>query len=167
MAICSPQSLAELRSVARDNPNVQATGGFQGAAAYPPSMFAGVPYGCPDDCVGDHFYGLISALIPAAGAAGSTGVLITTQPQVRNQPRRLFLTETVADNFLINDIKVGQISLLATPGAISASVFVPNAICPDFRRQICEVSQFVTVEVSNVSGAAATFASTMSAYILA
>lgn len=127
----------------------------------PPADRMSPMYGCPDDCVGNHLYGFISSNV-AAGASASS----TAQPQVRNQPRRLFLTETVADNFLITNIEVGICNLLGTTGAISASIFIPNAECPDFKRTVCEVSQTVTVAIQNQSGAAATFAATMSAYLI-
>lgn len=153
---CSPATLAELRSGTQT-----ALGGQAGAAAFPPIVAAGA-YGCPDDCIGNHLYGFIQTNI--APAAAPTNVQV--QPQVRNQPRRLFLTETTADTFLIDDIKVGTLSLLGTAGAISASVFVPNSNVGDFVRRVCEVSQVVTVSVTNVSGANATFASTMNAYLL-
>jgi len=108
-------------------------------------------------------YGFILSNV-AAGATPIGGA--TAVPQVRNQPRRLFLTETVADNFLINNIEVGIVNLLGTAGSISAAVFIPNAICPDFKRVTCDVAQTITILVTNQSGAAATFAATMSAYLL-
>lgn len=156
MAYCSSDSLQALRSMTQ--PSV---GGYQGAAAFPPAAFPGSLYGCPDDCIGNHMYGFIASNIAAGAAANAVA-----QPQVRNQPRRLFLTETVADNFLITNIEVGIVNLLGTAGAISASIFIPNSECPDFKRTICEVSQQVTVSLLNQSGAAATFAATMSAYLL-
>lgn len=151
------------RNTAYNNQAQPAVGGFNGAQGYPQSLFDGQDYGCPDDCVGNHMYGFILSNV-AAGATPIGGA--TAVPQVRNQPRRLFLTETVADNFLINNIEVGIVNLLGTAGSISAAVFIPNAICPDFKRVTCDVAQTITILVTNQSGAAATFAATMSAYLL-
>ena len=151
------------RNTAYNNQAQPAVGGFNGAQGYPQSLFDGQDNGCPDDCVGNHMYGFILSNV-AAGATPAGGA--TAVPQVRNQPRRLFLTETVADNFLINNIEVGIVNLLGTAGSISAAVFIPNAICPDFKRVTCDVAQTITILVTNQSGAAATFAATMSAYLL-
>lgn len=118
--------------------------------------------GCPDDCIGSYLYGFIQTGI-AAGAQAT----IVAAPQKRNVPRRLFLSETVADNFTIDNIVVGVEPVLATAGAIAASAFVPNSLVPDFVQRRCEVSMNVTVTATNISGAAATFAATMSAYLLA
>lgn len=118
--------------------------------------------GCPDDCIGSYLYGFIQTGI-AAGAQST----IVAAPQKRNVPRRLFLSETVADNFTIDNIVVGVEPVLATAGAIAASAFVPNSLVPDFVQRRCEVSMNVTVTATNISGAAATFAATMSAYLLA
>lgn len=131
-------------------------GGPAGAQWLDPSLS-----GCPDDCVGDHLYGFDSGVV----AAGATA-LIVTEPQLRNQPRRLFLTEAVATNFLIRDIRVGVMPLLATTGPISAACFTPAALVPNFKRLICEVNQQVTVEVQNITAADQRFLATMSAYIV-
>jgi hypothetical protein len=161
MAYCSTDSLQALRSITMPQPQSYGRDPRDPQNPSPSDRIPPQMYGCPDDCVGNHLYGFISSNV-AAGASASS----TAQPQVRNQPRRLFLTETVADNFLITNIEVGICNLLGTTGAISASIFIPNAECPDFKRTVCEVSQTVTVAIQNQSGAAATFAATMSAYLI-
>lgn len=151
MSICatSPSSLAEIRSAYALNYGSD------------PAL-RGQLGGCPDDCIGSYLYGFIQTGI-AAGASAN----ISAAPQKRNIPRRLFLSETVADNFVVDNIVVGVEPVLATAGAIAASAFVPNSLVPDFVQRRCEVSMQVTVSVTNISGAAATFAATMSAYLLA
>jgi hypothetical protein len=156
---CSTDALAALRSGTAASANFVA-----GQPPYggPWSLPAGQVYGCPDDCIGDFLYGIIKIGV----AAGATET-ITVQPQKKNQPRRLYLSQTVADGFLIDDIKVGVDSLLATPSAIDPSIFIPNGIAPNFIRKVCDVSQFVSVQVQNLNAAAAAnFKATMSAYWL-
>lgn len=149
---CNTQALSDLRAA--------------GAAAIRPlaePSLGGALYGCPDDCIGNYMYGVISSAPIAAGVTAN----VVAVPQKRNQPRRLFLSETTADTFLINSISVGVENLLATSGPIAAAIFIPNSTVGDFRRVVCEVSQDVTVQVANISGAQATFAATFSAYMLA
>ncbi len=118
---------------------------------------------CPDDCIGDHLYGFDSAAPVPAGAT----VTVTANPQLRNQPRRLFLNQGIADGFLIEDIQVGVMPLLATTGPISPACFIPQSNVPNFKRLINEVNQPVAITVTNISGAALRFTATMAAYIVA
>ena len=151
MYSCSPTALQDLRNA-----------GARQIVQQKDFSLGDAIYGCPDDCIGNYMYGLIETGI-AAGASGTP----TANPQKRNQPRRLFLSETTADTFIINGISVGVENLLATSGPIAAAIFIPNSLVGDFRRVVCEVSQDVTVQVANISGAQATFAATFSAYMLA
>jgi hypothetical protein len=73
----------------------------------------------------------------------------------------------VADNFLIDSLEVGVENLLATSGQISAAIFIPNSNVGDFRRVVCDPVISVTARVTNISGAVATFASTVLAYQIA
>lgn len=118
---------------------------------------------CPDDCIGDHLYGFDSVAPIAPGAS----VTVTANPQLKNQPRRLFLSQTLADSFLIEDIQVGVMPLLATTGPISPACFIPNSNVPNFKRLINEVNQPVAVTVTNIGAAPLRFTATMAAYIVA
>jgi hypothetical protein len=151
MYSCSPTALQDLRNA-----------GARQIVQQRDFSLGDANYGCPDDCVGNYMYGLIETGI-AGGASGTP----TANPQKRNQPRRLFLSESVADNFLIDSLEVGVENLLATSGQISAAIFIPNSNVGDFRRVVCDPVISVTARVTNISGAVATFASTVLAYQIA
>jgi hypothetical protein len=97
------------------------------------------------------------ATLIAAGVSAT----ITTAPQKRNMPSKLFLSAGVAANFVINDIRVGVDPVLATTGAISAAVFVQDSNAPPFRSVICEVGMDFSMTVTNISAAAARFTATV------
>jgi hypothetical protein len=106
----------------------------------------------------DIIYGLDSGA--AAIAAGVT-VSISTTPQKRHIPKRIALTEAVANNFILSDLRVGVEPVLATTGNISLAIFVQNSTSPPFRAVLCEVGMDVTVVVTNVDAAAHRFTATV------
>lgn len=112
----------------------------------------------------DVIYGL-DALVPASGAPGSTAA-ISSSPQKRNVPQRIVVSQTVANNFVLSDIRVGVEPVLATTQNLSMAIFVQDSTAPNFRAVVCEVGMDFTVEVTNVTGAAARFTATVvGAYI--
>lgn len=148
-----------------------AVGGPGGAWPYPLADFKGLPYGCPDDCIGDHEYGLISLRgmdgVEDDGTilAGATAS-ITVLPQKRNQPRRLYLSEEMVNNFIGLDLVIGVEPVFASKVPFGLAQWQANSRVRDFRRIICEVSQTVVLQVRNISGAARPFISTMEAYMV-
>lgn len=146
-------------------------GGPGGAYPYPRTQ-APNPYGCPSNCIGVHQYGLIAAPTMAGVEtngtilAGNTGSIVV-QPQKRNQPRRVFLMDEMATNFIGTDFTIGSEPVFAARVPFALAQWLPNSTCMDFRRIICEVSQFVQLDAKNVSGEAKKFAATVEAYMLA
>lgn len=109
----------------------------------------------------DVIYGLDFDSVPA----GQTQA-ISSSPQKRNVPQRIVVSQTVANNFVLSDIRVGVEPVLATTSALSMAIFVQDSTAPNFRAVVCEVGMDFTVEVTNVTGAAARFTATVvGAYI--
>lgn len=108
----------------------------------------------------DVIYGLDGTI--AAGATAG----ISSSPQKRNVPQRIVVSQTVANNFVLSDIRVGVEPVLATTQNLSMAIFVQDSTAPNFRAVVCEVGMDFTVEVTNVTGAAARFTATVvGAYI--
>lgn len=111
----------------------------------------------------DVIYGLDSG---AAGIAAGVTAAISSSPQKRNVPQRIVVSQTVANNFVLSDIRVGVEPVLATTSALSMAIFVQDSTAPNFRAVVCEVGMDFTVEVTNVTGANARFTATVvGAYI--
>lgn len=108
----------------------------------------------------DVIYGL-DATVPA-----NTTQAISSSPQKRNVPQRIAVSQTVANNFVLSDIRVGVEPVLATTQNISMAIFIQDSTAPNFRAVVCEVGMDFTIEVTNVTGAAARFTATVvGAYI--
>lgn len=111
----------------------------------------------------DVYYGLDSG---AAGVAAASSASLSTTPQKRHIPKRMTVTSTVANNFVISDIRVGVEPVLATTSNMSMAVFIQDATAPSFRAVVCEIGMDFTVVVTNVTGAAARFtASVIGTYL--
>jgi hypothetical protein len=104
----------------------------------------------------DVIYGLDKASV-AAGTVES----LSTSPQKRNVPTRLTVSQTVANNFVLSDIRVGVEPVLATTQNLSMAIFVQDSTAPNFRAVVAEVGMDVSVVVTNISGAAARFTATI------
>lgn len=97
--------------------------------------------------------GFASALPVPAG--GSTR--ITTRPQVPFRLDRLTVPSDIAGLFTIDDVKVGKNSQFAAEGAVPARIFQENAVGVCLKGDTAQISMDVTISVTNISGAAATF----------
>lgn len=106
----------------------------------------------------DVIYGLDSG---AGGVAAGTTSTLSTSPQKRNVPTRLVVSQTVANSFVLSDIRVGVEPVLATTQALSMAIFVQDSTAPNFRAVVAEVGMDVSVTITNISGAAARFTSTI------
>lgn len=102
----------------------------------------------------DVYYGLDSG---AAGVGAGTSASLSTTPQKRHIPKRLTVSSTVANNFVISDIRVGVEPVLATTSNMSMAIFIQDATTPSFRAVVCEIGMDFTVVVTNITGAGARF----------
>lgn len=97
--------------------------------------------------------GFASAAAVAAGASAR----ITTRPQVPFRIDRLVVPSDIAGLFTIDDVKVGKNSQFAAEGAVPARIFQENGVGVTLKGDTAQVSMDVTISVTNISGAAATF----------
>jgi len=99
-----------------------------------------------------YFMGFFSAAIPAAGQ-----IAVTERPQVPFRPERFIVPSAFAPNFVINDLRIGKNSQLVTAQAVPAQAFQEDATNTPLGLDTAQVSQDITINVSNVSGAPADF----------
>lgn len=89
---------------------------------------------------------------PAAIASGDS-VLIIGRPQVIFRPEYLRVPSDIAGDFAIDDIKVGKDSQFVAPGPIPARLLQENAIGSRMQMDTAQISQEITIGVTNRSGA--------------
>jgi hypothetical protein len=95
----------------------------------------------------DYALGFGSTLVKANSSAN-----INAQPQVAFRPERLVIPASIADDFIITDIKVGKNSQLVSTGAIPAAAFASSrSEANRMRMDTAQISMFVTVSVTNTS----------------
>jgi len=92
----------------------------------------------------------------AAVGAGASGIA-TAQPQVPFRIDRLVVPSDIAGLFTIDDLKVGKNSQFAATGAVPARIFQENGVGVCLKGDTAQVSMLVTLNVTNISGGAATF----------
>lgn len=88
--------------------------------------------------------------------AGSSAT-ITAQTQVVFRPRRLVIPSDIAGSLLVNDLKVGKNSMFPSADPIPARVFSENAVGVDLQLDTAQVSQLISLALSNTSGANVSF----------
>ena len=82
---------------------------------------------------------------------GKSSANIGVQPQVIFRPERLVIPASIAEDFLITDIKVGKNSQLVSTGAIPASAFTSRSEATRMKMDTAQISMFVTISVTNIS----------------
>jgi len=97
--------------------------------------------------------GFESATPIAAGAS----VTITSRPQTLFKGQRLVLPSDIAGDFVIDDLKVGKDSQFVAEGAIPGRVLQENATNVDFDLDTAQISQDISISVTNIGGAPRTF----------
>ncbi len=108
------------------------------------------------------FLGFDSGTNIAAGATAN----VSTQPQDVFSPRKVIVPQTIAPNFTVNDIKVGNISQFSSSAAVPAETFVPDSAHTDVRFDTAQVSQQIVWNVTNISGAAQRFRASIEGFVL-
>lgn len=97
--------------------------------------------------------GFVSAAPVAAGAQAQ----VVSQPQVVFRPARLVIPSDIAGQFVIDQLLVGKNSQFASAAPNPARVFAENAVGVGLGMDTAQISQNVTIVVTNIGGAAATF----------
>lgn len=89
-------------------------------------------------------------------AAGDSAT-ITSRPQVLFKGQRLVVPSDVAGDFTVDDVKVGKDSQFVAEGAIPARVLQENAVDTAFELDTAQISQDISISVTNIAGAPRTF----------
>jgi hypothetical protein len=95
-------------------------------------------------------------LSSAGTIAAAAQQTVSNQPQVVFRPERLIISDVNAA-FTVQDLKVGKDSQFIASGTMPSAVFGPGAFGVRLKMDTCQVSMFVSVTVTNVSGGAVQF----------
>ena len=94
--------------------------------------------------------------IPALGSA-----IITANPQTLFRAKRLSVPGSIASDFTIDDIKVGNRSMLPAVGSIPAETFSNLSVGVRLKLTTAQVTMQISLSVTNISGAPTRFRATM------
>lgn len=90
--------------------------------------------------------------------AANTSTTITSRPQsFAFRPERIVIPATIAPDFTVDDIKVGNTSQLTQSGSLPAEMFVQGSMDSTMEMDTVQTSQDFVLAVTNQSGAARTF----------
>jgi hypothetical protein len=90
--------------------------------------------------------------------AANTSTTITSRPQsFAFRPERIVIPATIAPDFTVDDIKVGNTSQLVQSGSLPAEMFVQGSFDACMEMDTVQTSQDFVLAVTNQSGAARTF----------
>lgn len=89
-----------------------------------------------------------------AAAAQST---VNSQPQVVFRPDRVIVPNSIAPSFLINDLKIGKNSMFISATAVPAQAFSHDAAGVGLKMDTAQVSQIISITVTNISAGALRF----------
>ncbi|HAW09833.1 MAG TPA: hypothetical protein DCX12_01945 [Chloroflexi bacterium] len=76
---------------------------------------------------------------------------ISTQPYSRFKASRLVIPAEIAEHFSVIDMKVGRNSQVVATGSMPAMVFNETVRIPNLKLDPCDVSQFLTLSIENIS----------------
>lgn len=98
--------------------------------------------------------GLTSSAAVVAGALAT----ITARPQsIAFKPQRVVIPSTIAPDFIISDIKVGNKSQLVQSGELPGEAFSPDLVDGEMEMDTVQTSQDFVMVVQNISGASRVF----------
>ncbi len=98
--------------------------------------------------------GMASSSTIAASALSS----ITARPQnLAFKPQRIVIPATIAPDFLITDIKVGNVSQMVQSGTVPAEAFTQQLFDGMMEMDTVQTSQDFVLAVQNIAGAARSF----------
>jgi len=88
--------------------------------------------------------------------AGGT-ININAQPQCLFRSERLVIPSDIAGSILVQDLKIGNVSMFPVSNPVPGRCFTENAVGVDLGLDTATTSQFITLSVQNTSLAAVTF----------
>lgn len=95
--------------------------------------------------------------VSAAPVLPGQSITITSRPQVLFRGERLVLPSDLAGDFAVDDLKVGKDSQFVAEGAIPGRVLQENATDVGFDLDTAQISQDISISVTNIGGAPRTF----------
>jgi len=95
--------------------------------------------------------------LESLAVAPAAQVLVSTQPQTLYKPMRLMVPQTFAANFVLNDIKVGNVSQLPSAIPIPCEAFSQSSFGAGISLKTVNPAINLSVLVTNISAAAADF----------
>lgn len=147
----------------------------QPAQAYPqmpPGMGPGMPQAMTQRMVDastmyrnadpQHAYDQILPMQSTGVIAPGGAASITARPQTfAFQPHRVVIPLSLATDFIIVDMKVGNRSQFVQTGAVSAETFAQNAVGTGIKFDTVQTSQDFVIQVQNIGGAPRNFFATI------
>lgn len=101
---------------------------------------------------------LVLPMSSTGTVTAGTSSTITARPQtIAFKPQRLVIPATVAPDFTIEDIKVGNKSQLAQSGSLPAEAFTQSSFEVSMDMDTVQTSQDFVLQLTNISGANRTF----------
>lgn len=94
---------------------------------------------------------------PTTALAAAATANIQTQPQVPFRGRRLAIPSDIAGSILVNDLKIGNASMFPNSNPVPGRMFSELAVGIDLNLDTAQISQVVSLNVTNTSGGSVTF----------
>jgi hypothetical protein len=94
---------------------------------------------------------------PTTAIAATATANIQTQPQVPFRGRRMTIPSDIAGSILVNDLKIGNASMFPNSNPVPGRMFSELAVGIDLNLDTAQISQVVSLNVTNTSGGAVTF----------
>jgi hypothetical protein len=94
---------------------------------------------------------------PTTALAAATTANVQTQPQVPFRGRRLAIPSDIAGSILVNDLKIGNASMFPNSNPVPGRMFSELAVGIDLNLDTAQISQVVSLNVTNTSGGAVVF----------
>jgi len=94
---------------------------------------------------------------PTTTIAAGASAVINAQPQVPFRGRRLIIPSDIAGSILITDLKIGKNSMFPTSNPVPGRAFTELGVGVDLNLDTAQISQIVSISVTNTSGAALDF----------
>lgn len=103
----------------------------------------------------------ILGFIGTTNLAAAGTETVTSRPQVLYKPVRLTVSPASAPSFTITSITIGKNNQLITTDAVPADSFTADAVDMGIEFDTCPVSANISIGISNISNAPATFRASM------
>jgi hypothetical protein len=89
--------------------------------------------------------------------AASAQSTVSSQPQVTFRPDRVIIPDSIAPSFLLNDLKIGKNSMFISATSVPAQAFSHDAAGVGLKMDTAQVSQIISMTVTNISAGALRF----------